>query len=87
MGASGGAGGDDGAVKAGLGDNVDLDGRVTLERVSREAPWWEMRCWCTTYPRVVDGAGVDFGDGHGEGLLLGESIGVLGSRRRAGQEI
>jgi hypothetical protein len=34
-----------------------------------------------TYARVVDGAGVDLGDGHGEGLLLRESIGVLGSRK------
>lgn len=48
-------------MKAGLGDDVDLDGRVTA--------------------RVVDGAGVDLGDGHGEGLLLRESIGELGSRK------
>lgn len=34
VGAGGGTGGDDGAVKASLGDNVDLDGGVTLGAVS-----------------------------------------------------
>jgi hypothetical protein len=33
-----GTGGDDGAVKAGLGDNVDLDGRVALESMSATRP-------------------------------------------------
>jgi hypothetical protein len=34
VGAGGGAGGDNGTVQAGLGDNVDLDGRVALMDVS-----------------------------------------------------
>jgi hypothetical protein len=61
VGASRGAGGDDGAVEAGLGDDVNLDGGVTLEalaggRALAVAVW--------TYARVVDGAGVDLGDSH-----------------------
>jgi hypothetical protein len=32
--ASGGTRGDNGAVKAGLGDNVNLDSRVTLDRLA-----------------------------------------------------
>lgn len=43
------AGGDNGAVKARLGDDVDLDGGVTTG--------------------VVDGAGVDLGNGHDESRL------------------
>lgn len=34
VGASGGTGRHDGTVKAGLGDDVDFDGRITLEIVS-----------------------------------------------------
>ena len=72
------AGGHNGAVKAGLGDNVNLDSRVTLEMLATKLD--KHKC-LQTYPRVVDGAGVDLGDGHGEGLLLRESIGELGSRK------
>ena len=82
MGAGGGTGGDDGAVKAGLGDNVNLDSRVTLKTL--EVKLDKYRC-LNTYPRVVDGAGVDLGDGHCEGLLLRESIGKLGSRKVQGR--
>lgn len=46
--AGGSARGDNGAVQAGLSDDVDLDGGVTT--------------------RVVDGASVNFGDGHSAGL-------------------
>lgn len=34
MGTSGGTGGNDGAVEASLGDDIDLDGGVTLKMVS-----------------------------------------------------
>lgn len=60
VGASGRAGGDDGAVQAGLGDNVDLNGRVALLDVSRGRDPMPTQ----TYARVVDRAGVDLGDGH-----------------------
>jgi hypothetical protein len=47
--------GDDGTVKASLGDDINLDGGVTA--------------------RVVDGAGVDFGDSHDNSdLLAGKMI-------------
>ena len=42
----------DGAVEAGLSDDVDLDGGIAA--------------------RVVDGAGVDLGDGHASGSGLAE---------------
>lgn len=38
--AGGGTGGDNGTVKASLGDNVDLDGRVALEKVSATRGQW-----------------------------------------------
>jgi hypothetical protein len=61
--ASGGTGGDDGAVKASLGDDVDLDGGVTLETLAgRRAAVRAMG----TYTGVVDGTGVNLGDGHCE---------------------
>jgi hypothetical protein len=82
VGASGGTGGDDGAVKAGLGDNVNLDSRVTLGMLATKL---DKHTGLQTYPRVVDGAGVDLGDGHGEGLLLRKSIGELGSRKVQGR--
>lgn len=61
VGASRGTGGDDGTVKAGLGDNVDLNGRVALLSVSEVTESDDG----VTYTRVVDGAGVDLGDSHG----------------------
>ena len=65
VGAGGGAGGDDGAVKASLGDDVDLDGGVTLEIKSASCQLVVRRVRRGgTYARVVDGAGVDLGDGH-----------------------
>lgn len=70
------AGGDNGTVKASLGDDIDLDGGVT--------------------PRVVDGAGVDLGNGHDESQSVRRldvmwKIQVRGeenmlSRRRVGGE-
>jgi hypothetical protein len=48
-------------VKAGLGDNVNLDGWVALLDVSEATE----DSAGATYTRVVDGAGVDLGDSHG----------------------
>ena len=79
VGAGGGAGGDDGAVKASLGDDVDLDGGVTLKMKSASCQLvaGQVRRG-GTYARVVDGAGVDLGDGHDvcvcTGLISKESI-------------
>jgi hypothetical protein len=63
VGASGGTGGDNGAVKASLGDNVDLDGGVTLETLAGRRA---VVMAAGTYTGVVDGAGVNLGDGHCE---------------------
>jgi hypothetical protein len=72
MGAGGCAGRYDGTVKAGLSDNVDLDGRVALLFISTNAIV-DIRVM-ETYARVVDGTGVDLGDSHG--LLVAGSKGI-----------
>lgn len=75
VGAGRGTGGDNGAVEAGLGDNVDLDGGVTLAEVNNKAMMGMARF---AYPRVVDGAGVDLCDGHGDCDAEEKSIGEIG---------
>ena len=71
VGAGGGTRGDNGTVEAGLGDNVNLDGGVTLSQVSNEATIARIM---SSYTRVVDGAGVDLGDSHGDCDAVEESI-------------
>ena len=62
-------------MEAGLGDNVDLDGGVTLAEVNNRAMVGMARL---AYPRVVDGAGVDLCDGHGDCATVEKSIDGIG---------
>lgn len=62
VGTGGGTGRNNGAVEASLGDDIDLDGRVTLQGVSVLSMYsFEIK---QTYARVVDGTCVDLGDSH-----------------------